>query len=200
MHLKAPRTGSGLSHHIKPVLFWSSFLRRSPEAVDAAQRDHVLVSLLCDWLRAAELLCDWLRADQLLSADLLEAQRGLGSVLTGSQRSTARSADGLLPADRPASRLGSPPLTAVFNVSSDAKAEQLRGQRDHRDHRHSAGQRPGPEAASRQGSSGARSGRPAGPGRGGQHGETVQEVRPGPAPGPGPGPGLSVCSYYKHHI
>lgn len=83
MCLKAPRT-----HFYKPVLFWLSLFRHSPETVDAAQCGHVTVFLRCDWLRRVG-------ADQLLSADLsaersqqLEAQRGLSSsVHTGPHRS-----------------------------------------------------------------------------------------------------------------
>lgn len=88
----------------------------------------MFVFLRCDWLRR-------LGADQRLSADLsagseLEAQRGLSSVLTGSQHSTARPANGLLPADRPAvtarPSAALPPVNVRLSVvSSDEKAEQL---------------------------------------------------------------------------
>uniref|UniRef100_A0A3Q1ED09 Abhydrolase domain containing 12, lysophospholipase n=1 Tax=Acanthochromis polyacanthus TaxID=80966 RepID=A0A3Q1ED09_9TELE len=145
----------------KPVLFWFSLHRRSPKAGNATRPHHVVLFPACDWLTR-------LGADQLLSADLRCGSAGRGSVLSGSQRSVTRQALGFLPPVPPV-------LICPFNVRSDAKAEQLAdcgaGRRD------SAGQRPGPEAASRRRSSG----RPAGPGGGAEH-EAVQEVRTGPGP------------------
>lgn len=70
----------------KPVLFWLSLLRRSPEAVDASLCAHVVV-LPALRLAAADLL--QISCSLRISA---QAQWGLGSVLTGSQRSVTRTA------------------------------------------------------------------------------------------------------------
>lgn len=149
-----------------PGLLWL-FLWRPPGAVDSAQCNHVVARLPCDWLPVS---CS------------LRSSAGLSYVLGGSPRSVTPQATGLHPLTGPQLLLAasSPPfILASSTVFSDAKAEQLADYRAWQcDHQLSAGHRPGPEATCRQRSSGARSRRPTGPGRGAEHGEAVQEVRP----------------------